>query len=104
MAAAKAEAEAASVDLIHKNLLTLTKFLQLAAIRRSEEEKAELEDSKAFEGLLTEIYAGNDTAVTHMLKLMQGSTETIRSPMGEELTITCTYSLLSFLWISADQF
>jgi hypothetical protein len=89
VAAAKAEAEAASVELLHQNLLTFTKFLQLAAIRRSEEEKAELEDSKALEGLLTEVYTGNDNAVAHMLKLMKGSKETLKSPVGEELTVTC---------------
>lgn len=89
VAAAKAEAESASVELLHRNLLTLTKFLQLAAIRRSEEDKAELEDSKALEGLLTEVYSGNDNAVTHMLKLMKGSTDTLKSPHGEELSVTC---------------
>lgn len=88
IAATRAEAEAASVELLHQNLLTLTKFLQLAAIRRSEEDKTDLEDSKALEGLLTEVYSGNDNAVSHMLKLMKGSTDTLKSPAGEELSVT----------------
>jgi hypothetical protein len=89
VAAAKAEAEAAAVELLHRNLLTLTKFLQLAAIRRVEEDKADLPENKALEGLLTEVYSGNDNAVAHMLKLMKGSTDTLRSTQQEELSITC---------------
>jgi hypothetical protein len=41
------------------------------------------------EGLLTEVYSGNDNAVAHMLKLMKGSTDTLRSTQQEELSITC---------------
>jgi hypothetical protein len=100
VAAAKAEAEAtlaaaeaAAKDDLNYHLLTVTQFLKLAAIRRSEEEKAELEESKALEGLLADVYSGDDNAVEHMKKLVSGSTDTVKY-LGEPLNVTCKRFLL----------
>lgn len=90
VAAAKAQAEASAAKEQQDNLLLLTKFLQLAAIRRSEEENAELEESKALEGLLGQFYYGDMKAVTAMMNLIQGSSEKIISTTGDVLDIDCT--------------
>jgi hypothetical protein len=89
VAAAKAEAETNALKEQKHNLLLLSQFLKLAAIRRGEDEASELEESKALEGLLAQVYAGDATAVVSMLNLIQGSSETITSVMGETLSVTC---------------
>jgi hypothetical protein len=89
VAGAKAEAEANALKEQKHNLLLLSQFLKLAAIRRGEDEAAELEESKALEGLLAQVYAGDATAVASMLNLIQGSSETITSVSGEALSVTC---------------
>lgn len=88
VAAAKSEAETNALKEQKNNLLLLSQFLKLAAIRRGEDEAAELEESKALEGLLAQVYAGDATAVAAMLNLIQGSSETIVSVMGEALSVT----------------
>jgi hypothetical protein len=95
VAAAKAEAETNALKEQKHNLLLLSQFLKLAAIRRGEDETAELEESKALEGLLAQVYAGDATAVASMLNLIQGSGDTITSVMGEHLSVTC--KILFFL-------
>jgi hypothetical protein len=99
VAAAKSEAETNALKEQKNNLLLLSQFLKLAAIRRGEDEAAELEESKALEGLLAQVYAGDATAVAAMLNLIQGSSETIVSVMGEALSVTCMAipSSLSYL-------
>jgi hypothetical protein len=99
VAAAKSEAETNALKEQKSNLLLLSQFLKLAAIRRGEDEAAELEESKALEGLLAQVYAGDATAVAAMLNLIQGSGDTIVSVMGEALSVTCMAipSSLSYL-------
>ncbi len=89
MATAKAEAESVARKEQQDNLLLLSQFLKLAAIRRGEDETAEKEESKALEGLLAQVYAGDASAVAAMLSLIQGSSETVLSVTGETLTVTC---------------
>jgi hypothetical protein len=89
VAAAKAEVETIALKEQKDNLLLLSQFLKLAAIRRGENEAAELEESKALEGLLAQVYGGDTTAVAAMLHLIQGSSDTITSVNGEALTVTC---------------
>jgi hypothetical protein len=110
VAAAKAEAETNALKEQKHNLLLLSQFLKLAAIRRGEDETAELEESKALEGLLAQVYAGDATAVASMLNLIQGSSDTITSVMGEHLSVTCkilfflpfTYGWRLTYWKDAD--
>jgi len=92
VANAKAEAQGAAKKEQQENLLVLSQFLKLAAIRRGEDETAEREESKALEGLLAAVYEGNSNAVTAMLNLIQGSSEYI-SFNSEPLTITCKCSI-----------
>ncbi|KAH8820430.1 hypothetical protein F5884DRAFT_764064 [Xylogone sp. PMI_703] len=89
VAAAKAEAVATAAQNQRKDLLLVSQFLRLAAIRRGDEEAdANLDENKALEGLLARVYTGDDSAVTTMLKLIQGSDEQTASVTGEMLTTT----------------
>ena len=93
MASAKAEAlseaKADSKKLLHDNLLTLSQFLRLAAYRREEVNDPESDDSQAIEGVLLAIYSGDESAVSSMLKLIQGSDDQVLSVPGELLQTTC---------------
>jgi hypothetical protein len=88
-AAAKAEAESNAAKEQGENLLLISQFLKLAAIRRSEEEIAEQEESKALEGLLGQVYHGDSTAVSAMMNLIQGTSDKVKSVNGEILDIDC---------------
>ncbi|TQS38694.1 hypothetical protein Golomagni_00792 [Golovinomyces magnicellulatus] len=88
LAAAKIEAKELARKHLEESLLLLSQFLKLAAIRRAEEEAAELEESKALEGLLAQVYSGDANAVVAMLNLIDGSEETLTSVNGEPLKVT----------------
>ncbi|KAI1132373.1 hypothetical protein F5Y10DRAFT_231574 [Nemania abortiva] len=70
------------------SLLVLSQFLRLAAARRSEEADAGLDENMALEGVLLNVYSGDEHAVSTMLKLINGSTEKTRSVTGDELQTT----------------
>ncbi|PQE33139.1 Transcription factor CBF NF-Y histone domain-containing protein [Rutstroemia sp. NJR-2017a WRK4] len=70
------------------NLLLVAKFLCLAALRRSPENDPNLDENKAIEGLLTQLYSGDENAVSAMTKIIKGSDEVILSVTGEEVTST----------------
>lgn len=93
MALAKAEAQENARKDLEESLLLLSQFLKLAAIRRAEEEAAELEESKALEGLLAQVYSGDASAVAAMLNLINGSNKTLKSVIGEDLNVTCEKSI-----------
>ncbi|KAI0472234.1 hypothetical protein F4859DRAFT_97669 [Xylaria cf. heliscus] len=74
--------------LLHENLLALSQFLRLAAARRSEEADAGLDENMALEGVLLNVYSGDEQAVSTMLKLIEGSSEPTHSVTGDELQTT----------------
>lgn len=88
IATTKAEAQETAAKELEESLLLLSKFLKLAAIRRAEEEVAELNESKALEGLLAQVYSGDSAAVAAMLNLINGSEKTLKSVSGEDLNTT----------------
>ncbi|KAI1171643.1 hypothetical protein F4777DRAFT_582688 [Nemania sp. FL0916] len=73
---------------VHDSLLTLSQFLRLAAARRSEDADAGLDENMALEGVLLNVYSGDEQAVSTMLKLIEGSSEPTRSVSGDELQTT----------------
>lgn len=77
---------------LRDHLLLLSQFLRLAACRRDASE-ADSDESQAIEGVLLAIYAGDEGAVTAMLKLLEGSEDPITSVSGEETQTNCTYIL-----------
>ena len=88
------QALAAAAKEQEESLLLVSQFLRLAAIRRGEEENAELEESKALEGLLASVYTGNSTAVSAMINLIKGSSETLKSVDNEDTAVTCKFGFL----------
>ncbi|KAF9887655.1 hypothetical protein FE257_009748 [Aspergillus nanangensis] len=85
----KATAEAGDVkkDDTRQQLLSLSKFLcAAAAMRRSGDETAR--ETRAFEGILYQVYGGSSEAVDAMVKLIDGAEENIVSVEGETLDIT----------------
>jgi hypothetical protein len=77
------------VDLEFKlKLLTFGRFLKAAAARRQDtEEELDLE-GKAFEGVLSNVYTGDVSAVEAIEKLINGVNEKVRDYTGE-LDVTC---------------
>jgi hypothetical protein len=87
-AEAVAEAKEGFKKEIYDHLLVLSQFLRLAAYRREEAKDPESDESQAIEGVLLAIYAGDASAVSSMLKLVEGSNDQIFSVPGEQLQTT----------------
>ncbi|KAF4584427.1 hypothetical protein GQ602_005800 [Ophiocordyceps camponoti-floridani] len=73
------------------HLLVLSQFLRLAAYRREEAKDHDSDESQAIEGVLLAIYTGDENAVASMLKLIEGSSESILSVPGEPLKTTFSH-------------
>lgn len=86
---AVSETKAGFQQSLKDSLLTLSQFLRLAAYRREEASEPESDESQAIEGVLLAIYAGDENAVSSMLKLVQGTDDKVFSVPGEELQTTC---------------
>lgn len=84
-----AKAEADANETLRANLLTLSQFLRLAAARRTEDADSSSDENLALEGVLLNIYSGDENAVAAMLKLVQGADEQTRSTTGDVLQTTC---------------
>lgn len=83
-----AETTEANKTGFREQLLALSKFLAAAAaMRRSGDETSS--ESRAFEGVLYQVYGGSYEAVTSMLKLIDGVDEKVVSVDGETLDATC---------------
>jgi hypothetical protein len=92
LAEAKQQAEKDAAKRQHDNLLILSQFLHLAAARRAEEADSQLDENMALEGVLLNVYSGDENAVATMTKLVEGAEEPTRSTSGEELRTTCACS------------
>jgi hypothetical protein len=93
VAAAKAEAVASAEKDQRDALLLLSQFLRLAAIRRGDDEAdVNLDENKALEGVLSQVYSGDLKAVDTMVNLIQGSEKTTVSIASEPLKTTCRFS------------
>lgn len=87
---AAAEATKTSQKEFGDRLLTLSKFLCTAAVmRRSGDETSS--ESRAFEGVLFQVYGGSKEAVDSMRKLIDGVDEKVPSVEGGSLDSTCEY-------------
>lgn len=89
VAKAKEEVAAEALKQQQENMLLLSQFLRLAASRRAEGEDPELEENKALEGILLQLYSGDEGAVATMQKLIESSEETTIAITGETLPVTC---------------
>ncbi|KAI1777544.1 hypothetical protein F4818DRAFT_317347 [Hypoxylon cercidicola] len=84
----KDQAAADAKKTQHDGLLVLSQFLRLAAARRTEEADAGLDENMALEGVLLNVYTGDENAVSTMVKLIEGAEEKTYSVIGEELQTT----------------
>ncbi|KAK9772200.1 hypothetical protein AB5N19_00675 [Seiridium cardinale] len=88
LVAVTAKAAADIQKIQHDGLLVLSQFLRLAAARRSEDADAGLDENMALEGVLLNVYSGDENAVATMVKLIEGSEEKTKSVSGDELNTT----------------
>ena len=85
---AVAEAKESSKKEFENRLLSLSRFLcAAAAMRRSGDETSD--ESRAFEGVLYQVYGGCREAVTSMVKLIDGVDENVLTVEGDVLDFTC---------------
>lgn len=84
----KAELGAGAEKSLRDSLLVLSQFLRLAAARRGEEHDSELDENRALEGVLLQVYSGDEEGVSTMLKLVKGSLENAKSVASEPLEAT----------------
>lgn len=91
-----ADATESSARLLREQLLTLTKFLCAAANMRHSGETESLE-SRALEGVLFQVYGGNQKAVDSMVKLVEGADEKVIGVEGDALEMTCEFPVPYFL-------
>ncbi|KAI5282138.1 hypothetical protein KEM54_002953 [Ascosphaera aggregata] len=89
--AVRVEVEKATTEKCEKDfsarLLTLSQFLCAAARMRQAGESTSNE-SRAFEGVLLQVYSGADDAVKSMMKLINGVEENVLSVEGDEVNVT----------------
>lgn len=83
-----AETTGANEGLFKDQLLALSKFLSAAATMRRSGDETSIQ-SRAFEGVLYQVYGGTPEAVTLIQKLVDGVEEKIASVEGEILDFTC---------------
>lgn len=83
-----ADATEACNKALRQQFYTVTKFLCAAAILRRDGDAVTTE-SRAFEGVLFEVYAGNQSAVNSLLKIAEGADEKVNAVEGTTLDFTC---------------
>lgn len=89
---ALAEANAAFEKKQHDGLMVVSQFLRLAAYRREEAADPESDETQAIEGVLLAIYAGDESAVSSLLKLVNGTDDKVLSVPGQLLNTDCKFS------------
>lgn len=85
--------ETESSKSLNSSLLLLSQFLRLAAARRAEDAETVEDEGQALEGVLLQVYSGDDNAVATMLKLVHGSDEQTISTSSETLQTTCMFTV-----------
>jgi hypothetical protein len=90
---AKEEARAEAKKEEKESLLLLTKFLRLAAAKRQTGDE-DSEESKAFEGVLLQVYGGDTNALVTAEKLIQGSEERVLGVDLSQIDFTCKLNRL----------
>ncbi|KAI2467828.1 hypothetical protein F4781DRAFT_298754 [Annulohypoxylon bovei var. microspora] len=84
----KEQAAADNKKVKYDSLLVLSQFLRLAAARRTEEADPTADENMALEGVLLNVYSGDENAVSTMIKLIEGSEEVTFSVGGDQLKTT----------------
>ena len=87
--AVRLDAMTAGATKLQKKLLVFSQFLRAAAAKRTVEEDADTDESRAFEGALLLVYGGDQKAVETAVSLIEGSNEQVPSIEGLPLPFTC---------------
>lgn len=87
----RSEAMSAASNQLRHKLLLFSQFLRAAAAKRQNEDDAETDESRAFEGALLLVYGGDQKAVDTAISLIEGSDEQVPSIEGIPLSVTCKY-------------
>lgn len=95
----KLEGVTAGAAELRKKLLVFSQFLRAAAAKRTVEEEADTDESRAFEGALLLVYGGDQNAVETAVKLIEGSEEQVPSIEGVSLPVKCK-SAFRFVGVS----
>jgi len=85
-----ADATESTAKLLRQQLLTVSRFLCAAANSRRDGDAESLE-SRAFEGVLYQVYGGNQDAVSSMIKLIDGVDEKVPGVEGDLLELSCKF-------------
>lgn len=93
----RAEATSTASQELRSKLLLFSQFLRAAAAKRTIEEDADTDESKAFEGALLLVYGGDHKAVDTAISLIEGSNEQVPSIEGIPLPVTCKYGINGIL-------
>ncbi|KAL1858149.1 hypothetical protein Daus18300_010030 [Diaporthe australafricana] len=88
VAEVKNKYETDSKKSLHDGLLVLSQFLRLAAHRRAEGPESPDDEDQALEGILLGVYGGDESAVSVMLKLCEGTDDKTAGVGGETLQTT----------------
>ncbi|KKY34237.1 hypothetical protein UCDDA912_g05796 [Diaporthe ampelina] len=88
VAEVKKQAEVDAKKSLHDGLLVLSQFLRLAAHRRAEAPESTEDEDQALEGILLGVYGGDESAVSVMLRLCEGTEDKTVSVGGETLQTT----------------
>lgn len=86
---ARVDGLSSSASELRKQLLTFSQFLRAAAAKRTIEEEADTDESRAFEGALLLVYGGDQKAVETAVNIIEGASERVPSIEGIELPVTC---------------
>lgn len=89
-----ADATETTTRLLREQLLKVSQFLCAAANLRRDRESGGTEESakdRAFEAVLFQVYAGNESAVTSIMKLVDGAQEKVQDIEGGLLEWTCKF-------------
>lgn len=93
-AGARQQANQTATTDLRKKLLVFSQFLRAAAAKRANEEDADAEESRAFEGALLLVYGGDEKAVDTAINLIDGGNEQVPSIEGIPTTTTCELQVL----------
>jgi hypothetical protein len=88
------ESVSATTAELRKKLLIFSQFLRAAAAKRTVDEDADSEESKAFEGALLSVYGGDNKAVDAALNIIEGSDDQVRDIDGLPLQFSCKFQCL----------
>lgn len=87
----RVETTSASPTELKKKLLVFSQFLRAAAAKRTVEDEADTDESRAFEGVLLLMYGGDQKAVETAVNLIEGSDEQAPGIDGVPIPFTCKH-------------